>query len=282
MTKYASNPTMVELIADVMEHTQNHKAHRRLRLALQHMKVDFSAYRTEWHEFMYADSYGMQTWCNDKGKIHCDVLGPNGEVYPAQIWPNGKRVWYINGQIHREDRGKDGFMLPAMIYEREKTWYWRGKIHRDERDAEGTTLPAMILGNGTKFWYLNGVLNRTDKEMPTKITNTKQKWHRDGLLHREVYPAVINKNGYCAWYNMGKLHRETLDENGKVQPAVIMPNGTKKYYYLDREFTEDELTTLLAPKLVKSVKITLDTGLVINIDSGIKSIIYERVQGQSP
>jgi len=58
-------------------------------------------------------------------------------------WPNGWKVWYLNGKRHRTDG-------PAIEYSGgSKVWYLNGKRHR-------TDGPAVEYSNGTKFWYLNG------------------------------------------------------------------------------------------------------------------------------
>ncbi len=42
-------------------------------------------------------------------------------------------------------------------------------------------------------------------------------------LHNERGPAVVGKNGYKAYYNVGMLGRE----NG---PAITLPDGTQQYW----------------------------------------------------
>jgi len=53
-----------------------------------------------------------------------------------------------------------------------------------------------------------------------------QAWYRDGKLHREGGPAVINANVAQVWYRDGRMHRE-----GKGDPlAVIYDNGTQEWF----------------------------------------------------
>ena len=52
-------------------------------------------------------------WLNKSGQLH-------REDGPAFEWPDGTKVWYINGKCHREDG------------------------------------PAIEYTNGTKHWYING------------------------------------------------------------------------------------------------------------------------------
>jgi hypothetical protein len=55
----------------------------------------------------------------------------------------GNRIWYLNGQRHREDG-------PAIEYaDGDKEWYLNGQRHREDG-------PAIEYANGDKFWYLNG------------------------------------------------------------------------------------------------------------------------------
>ena len=75
--------------------------------------------------------------------------------------------------------------------------------------------------NGTKRWYVNGIIHRTN--IPSVISkNGDQGWFFEGNLHRLDGPAVENKNGYKAWYVHGVPHR--LDG-----PALIFPEGRKEW-----------------------------------------------------
>ena len=56
---------------------------------------------------------------------------------------NGNKIWYLNGQYHREDG-------PAVEFINGDTEYWVcGKIHRFDG-------PAYIRHNGYTSWYING------------------------------------------------------------------------------------------------------------------------------
>ena len=78
-------------------------------------------------------------------------------------YPNGLKLWYRNGKLHRDDG-------PALAYANgKKAWYQNGQKHR-----EGG--PAIIHPNGTEHWYLNGE------------------------LHREDGPAIINPSGRKEWW----------------------------------------------------------------------------------
>lgn len=50
---------------------------------------------------------GCLEWRNHKGQIHRD------DDLPARIWPDGCRIWYRDGLVHRDDGpayvGSDGY-----------------------------------------------------------------------------------------------------------------------------------------------------------------------------
>lgn len=48
-------------------------------------------------------------------------------------------------------------------------------------------------------------------------------WVVNGVKHRENAPAEVHRDGYKAYYKMGKLHREK-------GPAVLYPNGDIEYW----------------------------------------------------
>ena len=66
------------------------------------------------------------------------------------------------------------------------------------------TTPHMItLSNGTRKWYLNGQLHRTDgpaREYPDGTCA----WYINGRLHRTTGPAVEYADGDCEWYINGQ------------------------------------------------------------------------------
>ena len=102
-------------------------------------------------------------------------------------YPNGDKVWRLNGKLHREDG-------PAIENTNgDKYWYLDGKCHREDG-------PACELANGSKAWYLNGKLHREDGPA---YENTKgDKWWC--LNDEEVNPETIAdlwlaKNIYCIY-----------------------------------------------------------------------------------
>ena len=70
--------------------------------------------------------------------------------YNVKVWPDGHKVWCLNGKYHREDG-------PAIEYASgHKLWCLDGKQHREDG-------PAVELADGTKCWFLNGK-RLTEKE----------------------------------------------------------------------------------------------------------------------
>ncbi len=60
-----------------------------------------------------------------------------------------------------------------------------------------------ILPNGTKEWWLNGLLHRTDGPAYEGVNGHKE-WWIDGKQHRTDGPAVEGANGSKVWYFNGK------------------------------------------------------------------------------
>jgi len=55
---------------------------------------------------------------------------------------------------------------------------------------------------GTKRWYLNDRLHRSDGPAVEKLDGSKS-WWRAGRLHREDGPAVENSDGSTEWWLNG-------------------------------------------------------------------------------
>lgn len=67
----------------------------------------------------------------------------NNIEYTVGIYADGNKVWYLNGERHREDG-------PAIEWANgDKEWYLNDKLHREDG-------PAVELINDNKFWYVNG------------------------------------------------------------------------------------------------------------------------------
>jgi hypothetical protein len=76
--------------------------------------------------------------------------------------PNGDKMWYLNGKLHREDG-------PAVEHPNgTKEWWLNDKLHREDG-------PAVERANGDKVWYLNH--NRATALEVFKRANDEQRKH---------------------------------------------------------------------------------------------------------
>ena len=65
------------------------------------------------------------------------------KTYKVDVYDNGDKHWYLNGERHREDG-------PACEWANgTKYWYLNGKVHRESG-------PAIEYVSGSKYWFLNG------------------------------------------------------------------------------------------------------------------------------
>jgi len=97
--------------------------------------------------------------------------------------------------------------------------------------------------------------HREEKELnrilPAVVdSNGNQDWYKNGKCHRDdldengrVLPAIIWRNGESNgsqfWYKNGKYHRDDRDENGRVLPAIVESNGSQ-YWYNDGKCHRDD------------------------------------------
>ena len=66
-------------------------------------------------------------------------------VYTVKVSNYGRKYWYLNGKLHREDG-------PAIEHsDGSKYWCLNGELHREDG-------PAIEDSNGCGSWYLNGKL----------------------------------------------------------------------------------------------------------------------------
>jgi hypothetical protein len=81
---------------------------------------------------------GNVAWKNDHGQLH-------REDGPAVIWSDGTMLWYLHGQIHREDD------LPAIFHPNGLLeWWMNDHPHRENGPA--------IIDHRDLAWYVGGVL----------------------------------------------------------------------------------------------------------------------------
>lgn len=66
--------------------------------------------------------------------------------------------------------------------------------------------PAIEYADGTKEWYLNGKLHRSDGPAIecSMIGNGRKEWYLYGDLHRMNGPAIEDAYGRKEWYRYGK------------------------------------------------------------------------------
>ena len=125
---------------------------------------------------------------------------------------DGTQEWFKDGKRHREDG-------PAIEYEDgTEFWFLDGKQHR----ADG---PAVEHANGAKYWYYKDIYaGNGDQPEPVlwaRLTSTEANggpllngcvvdfngygnWFKDGQLHREDGPAIVDPYGYEEWCFNGK------------------------------------------------------------------------------
>lgn len=99
--------------------------------------------------------------------------------------------------------------------------------------------------DGTRNWYLNGKLHRTDgpaveyvqrkkrtlllglcwgKNVPDdEYANGEKHWYLNGKRHRVNGPAIEYENGSKVWYSCDLLHRED-------GPAIEDASGAQRWY----------------------------------------------------
>ncbi len=86
---------------------------------------------------------------------------------------------------------------PAFVvdFEGTKSWYQNGQLHR-------TDGPAIEWADGSKSWYQNGQRHRTDGPASEWADGSKS-WYQNGQLHRTDGPASEYANGSKEWYLWG-------------------------------------------------------------------------------
>jgi hypothetical protein len=80
--------------------------------------------------------------------------------------------------------------------------------------------------SGTKVWYLNGELHRTDGPAWEEADGSKS-WYLNGQYHREYGPAVEYADGSKEWWLNNECHR--VDG-----PAIEWADGSKEWYLNDK------------------------------------------------
>ena len=124
---------------------------------------------------------------------------------PAREWADGRKEWYLNGKLHREDG------------------------------------PAIERPNGSKAWYIEGK-ELTEEEFNNRSTCTTdsggiKEWrNKEGQLHRIGGPAIEWSDGTKKWFLNGEYHRIG-------GPAIEHPDGYKEWYIEGKKLTEEEFNS---------------------------------------
>jgi hypothetical protein len=115
---------------------------------------------------------------------------------------DGKKEWYVNGQLHRLDG-------PAIEFSSgSKQWFKNGQLHR----LDG---PAIEWMYGTKEWYKEGRLHRLDGPAIEDYTGIKE-WYTEGKRHRLEKPAIEFPDGRRKWYEDGQFKLAADDPNDPI------------------------------------------------------------------
>ena len=80
-----------------------------------------------------------------------------------------------------------------------KFWYWDGKIHR-------TDGPAVIYDDGDMEWWVNGKIHRVEGPAIYDKMLKYQEWWQNDQLHRIDGPAIICETRETQWYVDGKFY----------------------------------------------------------------------------
>jgi hypothetical protein len=103
--------------------------------------------------------------------------------------------------------------------------------------------------DGRERWYRNGKLHR-DGDQPAIVSNDYTAWYQQ--------PAIVS-NDYTAWYQRGHLHRIG-------GPAVVHANGCLEWFFEGYRITREELEWIMARPLIRA-KRTIRNCLTARIHS---------------
>ena len=97
------------------------------------------------------------------------------EVIPAPnfyksgwVFKKGDTTYWVLNRLHREERGPDGLVLPAIIEESGRLcWFWHNMPHRLDRGTAGEILPAEFAPSKHSIVWVYG--GEPDTKKPKKI-----------------------------------------------------------------------------------------------------------------
>jgi hypothetical protein len=90
-----------------------------------------------------------------------------------------------------------------------------------------------VLPNGSKSWWLNGNLHRTDGPAFERADGSKE-WWLNGELHRTDGPAFEGADGSKEWWLNGERHRSD-------GPAIEWTGGRKEWHLNDKQVSWREV-----------------------------------------
>lgn len=145
---------------------------------------------------------------------------PNEEILnvPPNVPPNDPNGPYEMGEIPNEvpsDDAPNGSLevFTTITCGGTKQWFRNGKLHR-------TDGPAHVSGVARE-WYLYGELHREDGPAIEMILGNKMMWYWKGKKHRVGAPAIVSPFGE-QWYHHDLLHR--------IGGPAIESQQLKKWY----------------------------------------------------
>jgi hypothetical protein len=118
-----------------------------------------------------------------------------------------------------------------------------------------TTYTVKVDDHGTKHWYQNNKLHRTDGPACEDANGTKE-WYLDDKLHRTDGPAIEGSDGSKHWFLDDKRHRTD-------GPAIEYANGGKLWFLDGKELTQAQWKQAVKPKVASCA------GKVVEVD-GVK------------
>jgi hypothetical protein len=122
---------------------------------------------------------------------------------PAAIYKRGTRIWYKNGEIHR-DAG------PAVVYsDGKQEWYKNGKLHRDDGPAiQFPDTDDIVTRRRNEIWYKDGKLHNL-KGPAEKWQDGTERWHIEGKPLTDEFRDMLidvlktkNEDSLIAFYNL--------------------------------------------------------------------------------
>ena len=157
----------------------------------------------------------IQLYSTDRGIgvliRNLQIYNPNFSITYNHALPLELDNWFAIHEIPLSEKGPDG----------SQRFYKNGRVHRDN------DLPAEIITNEGRIWSQNGLIHR-DVGPAIIYADRSQHWYQNGLKHRDDGPAEIDTDGKETWYQNGLKHRDD-------GPAEIDADGKETWYWNGRK-----------------------------------------------